>query len=75
MSWIDKLGGRKFIMSFTVEILTFIALLTSKIDGQTFLIATGLITGLYQTTNTIAKFSPEATIYAESDTGIVFEKD
>lgn len=69
MAFIDKIGGRKFIMSIIVEILIFVALVLGKIDGQTFMITTGLISGLYGVTNTVAKFSPEAQIYAVAATG------
>lgn len=68
MSIVDKLGGRKFVLTVLVEIFAFVALLLGKIDGEAFMVATGLITGLYGAANTLAKFSPEAEIWAEAET-------
>lgn len=54
---IEKLGGRKFIISVLVVILLFILLLTCKITSMEFLNTLSIITGAYITGNVVSKFA------------------
>ena len=52
---LDKLGGRKFILSMTIVVLTVIMLWLAKVDQDTYRYIMLSITGGYLTSNVAQK--------------------
>lgn len=56
---IEKLGGRKFIISLLVLIGSFILVLTSKLDVSEFVKQAEIVLGIYGVTNVVSKLMPK----------------
>jgi hypothetical protein len=52
---IEKLGGRKFIVSLLVLISSFVLVLVSKLDVSEFIKSAEIILGIYGVTNVASK--------------------
>lgn len=54
---IEKLGGRKFLISLLVLICSFILVLTNKLDVSEFVKQSEIVIGIYGVSNVASKFT------------------
>ena len=54
---IEKLGGRKFIISLLVLVASFVLVLVNKLDVMNFIESATIILGVYGVTNVANKFA------------------
>jgi len=56
---IEKLGGRKYILTILASILLFVLVMVNKITAKEFIDFMIANIGIYGLANTIQKFSPK----------------